>query len=70
MPQVSPQTVYDNLRLMEHANVVTSACYRKMAQDVLADPEVSLKWRLAISDRLLQANHWLEMRTVQDNDSY
>ncbi len=70
MSHVSPQTVYDNLRLLEHANVVASACYRQMAQEVLADPGVSLKWRQAISDRLLHANHLLEMRTVGDNDSY
>lgn len=68
--QVSPQTAYDNLRLLEQVDVAISALYRQLAQDVLANSEVSLSWRQAIADRLNQANHLLEMVTVDDNDSY
>ncbi|MGA7936415.1 MAG: hypothetical protein WCA35_22865 [Kovacikia sp.] len=67
---ISPQTVYDNLRLLENVDVVRSAYYRQQAQEVLADSRVSLRWRQAIADRLIQANHLLEMRTVGKDDSY
>lgn len=70
MMQISPKTVYHNLRLLDHVDVATSAFYRQLAQEVLADPEVSLVWRQAISNRLNRANHFLEMVTVGDNDSY
>lgn len=70
MLQISPQTAYDNLRLLEQVDAATSASYRQLAQEVLANSEVSLTWRQAIADRLNQANHLLEMLTVGDNDSY
>jgi hypothetical protein len=70
MLQISPQTAYDNLKLLERVDVATSAFYRQLAQDVLADSKISLSWRQAIADRLNQANHLLEMVTVSDNDSY
>lgn len=44
MQQVSPQTAYDNLRLLESVDSASSAFYRHLAQDVLADPKVSLSW--------------------------
>ncbi|HEY9651954.1 MAG TPA: hypothetical protein V6C95_14920 [Coleofasciculaceae cyanobacterium] len=68
--RISPQTAYDNLRLLEHVDVATSASYRQLAQEVLADPKVSLNWRQAIAERLNRANHRLEMVTVGGNDSY
>ncbi len=67
---ISPRIVYHNLKLLEHVNAVTSALYRQLAQEILADPEVSLVWRQAIADRLNHANHLLEMKTVNANDSY
>lgn len=67
---ISTRTVYHNLKLLEHVNAATSALYRQLAQEVLADPEVSLIWRQAIADRLNHANHLLEMKTVTGNDSY
>lgn len=70
MIQGSPQTVYDNLDLLEQADAVSSATVRESAQEVLADPEISLTWRQAIADRLNQANHQLELGTVGNNDSY
>jgi hypothetical protein len=70
MVLISPQTVYENLKLLEVLDVASSAFYRQLAQDVLADPKVTLVWRQAIADRLNQANHRLERVTVGDNDSY
>jgi hypothetical protein len=67
---VSPRTVYHNLRLLEQVDVAKSAFYRQSAQEVLADPNVSLTWRQAIANRLNHANHLLELRTARDNDSY
>jgi len=66
----SPQTVYDNLNLLEQVDKVSSARYREMAQEILADHEVSLQWREAIAERLNQANRKLGMQTASDNDSY
>ncbi|HEY9825205.1 MAG TPA: hypothetical protein V6D19_07140 [Stenomitos sp.] len=67
---ISPKTIYHNLRLLEQVDSTTSAVYREMAQEALADPDLSLTWRQAIANRLNQANHRLEMQTVIDNDSY
>jgi hypothetical protein len=68
--QDTPEKVYDNLNLLEQVDVVKSAYYRQQAQEVLADLRVSMRWRLAIADRLHEANHRLEMQTVGENDSY
>jgi uncharacterized membrane protein len=70
MIRIPPRTVYYNLRLLEHVDVATSAFYRQLAQEVLADPEVSLVWRQAIAERLNRANYLLGMQTVSDEDSY
>ncbi|PSB09033.1 hypothetical protein C7B76_25795 [filamentous cyanobacterium CCP2] len=70
MAAISPQKVYENLDLLEQGDVVNSAVYRQLAQDVLANPEVSLSWRQAISERLNQANRLLAMLTVGRDDSY
>lgn len=68
--QTSPQIAYDNLRLLEQVDIATGAFYRQLAQEVLADLNISLSWRQAIADRLNRANHLLEMRTVDNDDSY
>ncbi|AFY88526.1 MAG: hypothetical protein CLLPBCKN_001140 [Chroococcidiopsis cubana SAG 39.79] len=70
MTKISPRTIYHNLRLLEQVNAATSAVYRQLAQEVLADPEVELVWRQAIANRLNHANHLLEMQMANDNDSY
>jgi hypothetical protein len=67
---VSPQTAYDNLARLAEADVTESAVYREVAQDVLADEEVSLNLRDAIADRLHQANHVLTIKAHTDDDSY
>ncbi len=68
--QVSLQTVYDNLEKIDRVDATTSAMYRQLAQEVLADPEISLEWRKAISDRLNQVNHELTVHAHVDDDSY
>ncbi|QZZ23262.1 hypothetical protein J5X98_13530 [Leptothermofonsia sichuanensis E412] len=70
MDSPPPQTVFDNLELLEQVDIVKSAFYRQQAQEVLADSRVSLRWRQAIADRLIHANHLLEMQTVNGDDSY
>lgn len=66
----SPRTVYHNLRLLEQVNAATSAVYRQLAQEVIADPNVDMVWRQAIANRLHQANHQLGQKTVSKGDSY
>ncbi len=63
------ETVYKNLELLDRVDPTTSALYRESAQALLADPEISLEWRKAISERLNQANHELTVHSVGD-DSY
>ena len=70
MTQISLQTVYDNLEQIDRVDPTTSAMYRQSAQEVLADPEISLEWRKAISDRLNKVNHELTVHAHVDNDSY
>lgn len=70
MMQISPQTTYDHLKLLDHVDVATSALYRQQAQELLANPEVSLTWRQAIADRLHRANNFLAMMSVGNDDSY
>jgi hypothetical protein len=67
---VSPQVAYENLKLLEQADVTNSAIYRELAQEVLANPEVSLNLQEAIADRLHQANHLLTTKSMSDDDSY
>jgi hypothetical protein len=68
--QISLQTVYDNLAQIDRVDPTTSAIYRQSAQEVLADPDISLEWRKAISDRLNQVNHELTVHAHVDDDSY
>lgn len=70
MTPLSPQNVYENLDLLEQVDVSQSADYREQAQEILADPDVSMTWRQAIADRLRQANLLLAKRTVTSGDSY
>ncbi len=65
----SIETIYKNLQLIDRVDPTTSAAYRQSAIEVLANPEISLEWRKAISDRLNQANHELTVHLV-DEDSY
>jgi hypothetical protein len=67
---VSPQKVYDNLSLLEQVDVTQSAIYRQQALDLLADTNISLRWRRAIADRLNLANHQLTLASHCTEDSY
>jgi hypothetical protein len=66
--EISPQVAYENLKLLDRVNPLLSADYREIAQDILADTQVSLDWRDAIADRLNQANHDLTVRSTNDNN--
>jgi hypothetical protein len=70
MMEISLQTVYDNLEQIDRVDATTSAMYRQSAQEVLANPEISLEWRKAISDRLNLVNHELTVHAHVDDDSY
>lgn len=67
---VSPETVYENLNKLDQVDLTTSAEYREMAQEVLADSDVNKDVREAIADRLNQANQQLINTTVSKTDSY
>jgi CRP-like cAMP-binding protein len=41
-----------------------------LAQDILANPEISLAMKQAIADRLHRANNQLGMQPTTDEDSY
>lgn len=70
MTTLTPQTVYNNLQQIDTVDVTKSAAYRQQAQEILADPSISLQWRQAIAERLNQANHLLGLLTVKGDDSY
>ena len=70
MKKISPETTAKHLDMLENADVATGAAYRQEAQEVLADPGVSLNVKQAIADKLNHANHLLELRTVAGDDSY
>ena len=67
----SPEQVCEELKQLvqdENIDVVTGATYRQEAQEVLADLDVSLSQRQEVADRLHEANHQLELRTVGTED--
>lgn len=66
----TPKEVLSHLQHIEDVDTVQGAAYREEAQEVLADEQVSLKWRKAIADRLNQANHDLALHTVTSDESY
>ena len=68
--EISLQTIYKNLEQIDRVDPTTSAMYRQSAQEILANPEISLEWRKAISDRLNQVNHELTVHAHVDDDSY
>ncbi len=68
--QVSPKTVYHNLRWLNEADTVRSADYREMAQAVLADPTIRLTLRQAVANRLNEADRLMEVQIIKGDDSY
>ena len=67
---ISPRKVYSNLRKIDQVDLMTSALYRELAQDLLATPGISLARKQAIADRLNQANRRLGTQTTGNDDSY
>jgi hypothetical protein len=72
LEDISPQTLYANLSLLDESGIDIDVCalVRQLAQEVLANPGISLQWRQAIADRLHQANRCLQLKTLEDCDSY
>ncbi|WP_448570286.1 hypothetical protein [Trichothermofontia sp.] len=70
MMLTSPKVIYHNLNLLERVDAATSAVYRELAQEAITDPDISLNWRQAISDRLNRANVLLGIQATDGTDSY
>lgn len=79
LPQQSPsqpqqkiplQKLYEDLMDIGQMDVSAGAQCREKAQQVLANPKISLNWRDAIAERLHEANHILAIKTVTGDDSY
>ncbi|PZO17669.1 MAG: hypothetical protein DCF25_10745 [Leptolyngbya foveolarum] len=64
------QKLYEELVGIGQMDVSAGAKCREQAQQVLANPEISLNWRNAIAERLHEANHTLGIKTVTGDDSY
>ncbi len=68
MSIASIQTTYEHLSILDQEDLETSAYYRQLAQEILADRDVSFDWRQLIADRLNEANQLLGMVYVGDSD--
>ena len=64
------QKLYEDLAGIGSMDVAKGAQCREQAQQVLANPKISLNWRDAIAERLHEANHILAIKTVTGDDSY
>ncbi len=64
------QKLYEDLANIDMMNTLEGAQCREQAQQVLANPKISLNWRDAIAERLHEANHTLAIKTVTGDDSY
>ncbi|MEL6262580.1 MAG: hypothetical protein AAFR12_16095 [Cyanobacteria bacterium J06626_6] len=64
------QKLYEDLANIDQMDLAASAQCREQAQQVLANPKISLNWRDAIAERLHEANHTLTIKTVTGDDSY
>ncbi len=72
MPQqkIPLQKLYEDLANIDMMSTLEGAQCREQAQQVLANPKISLNWRDAIAERLHEANHTLAIKTVTGDDSY
>ncbi|MGB7247910.1 MAG: hypothetical protein WBC73_03145, partial [Phormidesmis sp.] len=64
------QKLYEDLANIGQMDVTAGAQCRERAQQVLANPKISLNWRDAIAERLHEANHILAIKNVTGDDSY
>ena len=67
---ISPRKVYSQLRKLDQVDIATSAEIRQQAQDLLANPAISLARRQAIAECLHRANNRLGLQSTTDEDSY
>ncbi len=70
LQKIPLQKLYEDLAGIGAMDVDKGAQCREQAQQVLANPKISLNWRDAIAERLHEANHILAIKTVTDDDSY
>lgn len=68
--RVPLQKLYEDLANIDRMEIAEGARCREQAQQVLANPQISLNWRDAIAERLHEANHTLAIKTVTGDDSY
>jgi hypothetical protein len=68
MSIASVQMTYDRLSILDQVDIETSAYYRQIAQEILADLNISFDWRQMIADRLNEANQLLGMVYVGNSD--
>jgi hypothetical protein len=68
MSIASIQMTYERLSILDQVDIETSAYYRQIAQEILADLNVSFDWRQMIADRLNEANQLLGMVYVGNSD--
>lgn len=67
---INVRKVYANLKHIDEVDSVTGAQYRQLAQEALSESGISLARRMVIADRLMEANHFLGMKTTTNGDSY
>lgn len=67
---ISIETVYTNLEMLDRVDVITSASYRQLAQEIIASTEIDIAVRQEIADKLNLANQLLVKKTVGSEDSY
>jgi hypothetical protein len=68
MSIASIQMTYDRLSILDQVDLETSAYYRQIAQEILADLTISFDWRQMIADRLNESNQLLGMVYVGNSD--
>ena len=64
------QKLYEDLANIDQMDMTQGARCREQAQQVLANPKISLNWRDAIAERLHEANHTLAIKNVTCDVSY
>jgi len=62
--------LHEILDKIDQVDIMTSALYRQIVQDILATPTIDITLRQEIADRINQINRLLMLRTVGSEDSY
>ena len=70
LQKIPLQKLYEDLANTDQMDMTRSAECREQAQQVLANPKISLNGRDAIAERLHEANHTLAIKNVTGDDSY